>query len=472
MKKLLAILCAVMLLATCSLTALAADDGSITITGFEGQTYNAYRIFDLKFQGDAYTYTVNADWADYFATGAEGLNYFEINTSGAVSAKTDADLAAFAKLALAYALENNIDAIDSATIADGATTATIDGLAYGYYLVDSTVGTLCVLNSTTPEMEISDKNAAPTISKEVEEDDTNAFGSSNTAELGQTVNFKLTVTAQEGAENYVIHDTMENLTFVADSVKVMNGSDELVKGTHYTLTTTGLTDGCAFELEFTDSFADTLTDGETVIVTYSATVDADANIAGEGNDNTAVLKYGENSDLETQPAVTTTYVYAFDLVKTDKNAKLLTGAEFELYRNDKTTLLYFVYDSANDVYNLSAQGVEGATSTIVVRDGNVRISGLDTDTYQLKETKAPEGYNLVIGFTEVKVAEMVSGNTTDAVVTDNVHQNGGVKVINLAGNVLPGTGSFGTTMFIIIGGGLALVAAVLLVSKKRMANLG
>ena len=45
-----------------------------------------------------------------------------------------------------------------------------------------------------------------------------------------------------------------------------------------------------------------------------------------------------------------------------------------------------------------------------------------------------------------------------------------VKVLNSAGTQLPSTGGIGTTLFYVIGGVLMAVAAVLLVTKKRMNN--
>ena len=40
--------------------------------------------------------------------------------------------------------------------------------------------------------------------------------------------------------------------------------------------------------------------------------------------------------------------------------------------------------------------------------------------------------------------------------------------MNKSGSTLPETGGMGTTLFYVLGGGLVLVAVVLLVTKKRM----
>ena len=93
--------------------------------------------------------------------------------------------------------------------------ATISDLNLGYYLVDSTVGALCELNTTKPGVEITDKNPTPTIEKKVQEDSDENWGDVNDADIGQTVNFKSTVSAKPGARKYVVHDKMvSQLEFV------------------------------------------------------------------------------------------------------------------------------------------------------------------------------------------------------------------------------------------------------------------
>lgn len=46
-------------------------------------------------------------------------------------------------------------------------TVTYSGLDLGYYLVDSSMGTLCALTTTNPTVEINEKNTAPTVEKKV-----------------------------------------------------------------------------------------------------------------------------------------------------------------------------------------------------------------------------------------------------------------------------------------------------------------
>ncbi|MBM6687059.1 hypothetical protein H9X89_16030, partial [Faecalicatena contorta] len=90
----------------------------------------------------------------------------------------------------------------------------------GYYLVDTTVGTLCSLNTTNPDAVMEEKNDLPGINKEVKEDSTDSWGDENTAEIGQTVEFQTTISAKPGAESYVLHDVMSaGLTLDPDSIE-------------------------------------------------------------------------------------------------------------------------------------------------------------------------------------------------------------------------------------------------------------
>jgi len=52
---------------------------------------------------------------------------------------------------------------------------------------------------------VNAKNVAPTMNLQVQEDLTLAWGKTNTADIGQIVNFLVNVEVHAGAENYVIH---------------------------------------------------------------------------------------------------------------------------------------------------------------------------------------------------------------------------------------------------------------------------
>lgn len=97
-----------------------------------------------------------------------------------------------------------------------------ENLELGYYLVDSSLGALCSLNTTAPDAVIKDKNSKPDTEKKVEEDSTKEYGEKDDADIGQTVNFKTTISAKKGAENYILHDKMsKGLTFDETPLKLL-----------------------------------------------------------------------------------------------------------------------------------------------------------------------------------------------------------------------------------------------------------
>ena len=171
MKKIFAFILAVAMTFTMSTTALAAGNGSITIDkAVVGETYTIYRLLDLESynaQTGAYAYKANSAWETWLRT---QTGYVEFDTQGYVTWVDGADPAAFAKAAKKHA-EDNTNTISNQGIktADSVNVSFTE-LDLGYYLVDTTMGTLCSLDTTDPSVTIEEKNEKPLIEKKVEED--------------------------------------------------------------------------------------------------------------------------------------------------------------------------------------------------------------------------------------------------------------------------------------------------------------
>ena len=482
-KKLMAALLAVALLCAMAVPAFAAEgaatgSGTITIDkAINGETYTAYKIFNVissKMETDGsmtYVYTVADGWADFFNQ-SEVKNYVSVDTHGqptwVESKKSVADLQAFAKLALDYASKTTTITGKTATASGGE--AVISGLTAGYYVVSTTAGSLCILNTNGSDLKIDEKNEAPTIDKKID-----GSKSTNDAAIGDVVNYTVTIHAKKGATGYVLTDTMtKGLTFNRDSLTVKVGATTLAENTHYTVAVdAAATDGSTkFTVTFKDTYLNTI-DGDTdIVVSYTATVNKDAVIGTTGNTNTAQLKYGNNSTVE---STTTTYSYKFDLVKTDNSKKLLTGAKFKLYDpQTSTTPVKLIKDATTGNYRVAETSESGAVDEIVIDSFKaVTISGLNKKTYYLEETLAPAGYNKLTERQSVELGK--EGFVADATINNSGSEGatwteGGVQVINNTGATLPSTGGMGTTLFYVIGGGLMVAAVVLLVTKKRMEN--
>ena len=463
-------------------TAAPTGNGKITITNaIPSQTYKIYRILELESYNtttENYAYKATATWKPFIESNEIKDVYVTIN-DGYVTWKDNADVATFAKKALAYAnTQNHIINSDKSQIAPaaaaGATTSTVafSDLPLGYYLVDSSAGALCSLNTTATEATIQEKNGVPSVEKKVQEDSTNEWGESNTVDIGQTVNFQTTITAQPGAQNYVLHDKMdEGLTFTDDSVavkfKTSETERELTENTEYTLTTSRLTDGCTFEIAFNQAFCNTLAENDKIIVTYSATLNEKAVIAGEGNKNTTKLTYGDSS--ETTSSTTTTKTFELPVLKyTMKNntETPLAGATFTLSKKNDGTELIKLVSGENNTYRVATTSETGTvTAVTTTASGEFTIQGLDADTYYLTETKQPDGYNKLSAPITVVIDE--NGNITVNGQKSSVTE---VKVLNNTGTILPTTGGNGTSLIYFLGAVLALVSGVVLITKQRMKN--
>lgn len=463
-KKLFAALLAAALVLAMAVPAFAetnATKGSITISKtVKDETYTIYRMFKLdsyNAESNTYSYTVESDWEGFFKTGAGG-NYITLDgqnhpTWTAADENDSTTVAAFAKAALAWAADKKISGTKETATGD---TVTFSNLDLGYYLVDSSLGALCGLNTTNPDATIKEKNEKPEIKKEVQTS-TGDWGDKNNAKIGDTVEYKVEITVADGAQTYTVTDTMSTgLTFNSGSLKVTAND---VVTTDYTLTPT--TNG--FTLVFPETYVSTLTKGTTIIVTYNATLNKDAVIDGDGNTNEVKLGYGNHQN--TVPSKVTTKSYQFDLVKVDgATKKLLNGAEFKLYDAENGGSVIKVVPVAGG-YRVANGDETGAVDTIKV-NGKVHISGLDKTTYWLEETKAPDGYNML---TERKPVSLTNGSNNTTLTSSTWSEaDHGVAVENNAGTVLPSTGGMGTTLFYVIGGGLMVAAVVLLVTKKRM----
>jgi len=462
------------------------NSGKITITNaVKDQEYKVYQVLILESYDtvkEAYTYKVDPASPWYaFLTTEEGKDYVTVETgTNIVTWKESADKLAFAEKAIAYAKKNSVAHTQKKT----AETETLEftGLNLGYYLVDSTLGALCNLTTTNPVVEIVEKNEIPTVEKEVKEDATNTFGSSNNDEIGKTIYFQTTINAKNGAENYVLYDKMDaGLTLNPESIAIVlkrTGENDktLVLNTDYTVSTT--TEGYTFVVDFQEAFEKTLVSGDKIVVSYNAILNENAVVGETGNKNETYLKYGDNNTSNYDE--TRTYTFSFNLIKVNNKNEQLSGAEFNLY-DAKTNGNMIALVKDGDVYRVATEKektAEGFTSATIIA-GSVTIEGLDDDaSYYLEETVAPNGYNKLTSRVEVRLNSEISEETNESTVTLTgetsttiKYERNNVRIINITGDLLPSTGGMGTVLFVTIGSILVLGFGVLLVTKLRMSKM-
>lgn len=441
------------------------NNGKITINNaVSGNTYSVYQMLKLESYNktdETYYYTVVSIWNDFIEN--DGKDYLKVENGHVewVGDKTADRVQEFAQKALKYAIDNGI-APTKTTTAESATVV-FSGLNLGYYLLDSSLGTFCSIDTTDNEVAIEEKNTVPTLEKEVEENGT--YGSTNDEYIGKEYNYKATITIGKGAINYVFRDTMTSgITLVDDSITVAakksDGTTVDTTGKYTTTLTKSATE--TFRIVFDNDLVKEIGVNGTITITYKAKLNENAIIGGNGNPNTAIVDFGDDNTVNHTPeSTTTTYTYGFDLVKTNKEGSLLEGAEFELRdaQNNKINVEFVETKDGINYYRVTQD-----TTTTAISAGIARIVGLDKGTYTLKETKIPDGYNKIGSDPTITLTNSNNYATIEA----NLYKDGGVRVVNYTGSELPSTGGIGTTMFITIGSLMVMAFGTLLITKFRM----
>lgn len=471
-KKIAAMLFAFAMVFSMGSNVKAAGTGKITISPANpNEEYKIYKILKLESYDETrklYSYTKTGDQWDHFIDSAVIDGYLTINTDGYVTFSTTKnspeDVREFARKALAYATTNNITATSTKTTGANDDSATINGLDLGYYLVGSTVGALCSLDTTNPEVTVRDKNEAPTVEKKIAKDGhTENLVPNNSANIGEQVVYQTTINVKPGAKNYVLHDTMDShLDF--DGIIQAHLSD----GTNLTIgdyvVQKGPADKCTFDISFTDVFYNNyrskIDDGTItkIIFQYSATVKDDAVVKQEMK-NTTHLTYGDNNTT-TEDSETITKTFGIPVFKYTGNNEALAGAKFILSTDpdcEESTAIKFTRNS-EDKYRYDKTGTATLES---LSTGRIDIEGLKAGTYYLKETKAPDGYNLLKKVQIIEIGEDGSIKLNGDAIT------GDVKVMNNSGIELPSTGGMGTTLIYLAGIVLVVLSGYVLISKRR-----
>lgn len=315
------------------------------------------------------------------------------------------------------------------------------------------------------EYKVSD---APVPVKKIVEDGQSK--DTNETAIGKTVNYKVTAKVPNwtGYDHYylALNDTMsQGLTFNNDVKATVAGKTVAVKT---------VSDNGRIRILFaptSDNSSDIVADKANypvdadIVVTYSATVNRNAVIGGNGNPNGIELEYSHNpntvTDHETTPGNTVkTYVGAFAIVKQDSKGASLEGAEFNVYEAGKTTPVKFV--KTGNTYRV-ADKTETTGTTTTVTAGNVTITGVD-GAYDVVETKSPFGNAIKARFTTTVTVNQKTGEYKAALTKADANHlvasdNKFTLTVTNCRNIgdMPKTGA--TWLAIYTTAGLLLVAA-------------
>lgn len=508
-KKLLALLLSAILLLSLLPAAFATEAGgtgttggeatptsntptySLTITNTEnGRKYDLYQVFTGSLHDENGNKILSdvvygKSWRDQTLVGTPVLeNVLNEYVKGDGKANIDNFLPH--KAATAF---KTVDAVGN--------TATFENLPAGYYVVLE-VGEVtghaakseCIIQ-VVGNTEVAAKMKVPTSQKKVKDtndsiaNSTTGWQDSADYDIGDNVPFQLTATVAENILDFkgdyalTFHDTQSaGLTFNNDVVVKIDGQQVT---TGYDVVTEGIADGCTFHVKFNDLKVykeQRIHGGSVVTVEYTSRLNEQAQIAPYGNPNEMHITFSNNPNStgpdpeengKTPKDKVIVFTFEMDVLKYDgtgnTEAVPLYGAEF--------TLEKMVNGAYKEVKKI---GADEALESGGVKSW-FRFSGLDDGEYRLSETKTPRGYNTAkpVEFTitashsvEAEEPILIDLNCTGDGITVNQNKQIHATVYNYRGNTLPSTGGMGTTVFYVLGSILAVGAAILLVSKKRM----
>ena len=380
-------------------------------------------------------------------------------------------------------------------------------------------------------------NHKPDLEKDVTQRDTTKgsdTGNDTDYAVGDNVEYTLTIYVPENVaklKTFKVVDTMNKnqLMHNIDSVTISSGDVNFVANTDYKLTDTSNVDTNTSEITI-DFKAGTSKEklnaaaGKTITISYTATLQPDADTTTVGNVNEAHLDYSRKTDIQEDETDTpyeihdkaVVYTFKTGILKKGQDGnteKLLNGVTFDLYKkyDEKTdklkegttdTVIFGIKEckflTATEAKALGLNATEAenepkwfkvttlTTAGEGVNAGCATVNGLPDGEYKLVETMTNKGYNLLSGPVDANltVDYETSWTVNDKFSSDgklikrdvktttfkngeNKYTYAPITIINRKGFDLPTTGGFGTLLFSGIGVLLVVAGVGVLLSLKK-----
>ena len=518
MKALLGVVLCIALVLSLSITAFAANEKIRLLNPLDDTVeYEVYKIFDVSGSGNNLVYKIPTDATDEqvaFLKEHQNETGLIVNDDETITKTNQFDAAKFAKWLATnkgsiYTLHiNTTTPVPSATMAAGYPVNTT-----GYFYVEYTNGEPYVLTTVLENQTVTIENKKDMpFEKEVD------VGNHTSVNVGDTLTYTITgvVPADAAATGeshyyYKVWDKLGaglvlNSAVTVEITAKTGGADITPTLTTYTdanltnpvttIPVNGLytnsqstyTDAAPTFVVYMDLAG--LEAGSEITITYSAKVVTDIGVL----ENTAhLVTENYNKDAKTENY---TSEIVIDKYENGNAYQKLAGAEFKLMNNrveadgtddadkgkwyavyvgtTKQTSITKGFDWAT-VTSVDWVAEADATTFVTGDDGSVVIGGLKDGAYQLKETKAPDGYVALVDPIDIEVNgagsldsnNIVKNNTAETTENQNHYLKNVSHVANTPGSVLPSTGGRGTTMLYMAGLGMMLAAGAFLIFRRR-----
>ena len=500
-KKIFAAFLAVMMIALMiPFTASAADETySVEITGKSGYTFTLYKVASVNPSTMTYSNFVSTDVQTALETKVDSKKIKDTNGNEMTVTGVDVQelLKACNGLSASQLAADGVKVADftdeyKQNVAAGVYFVKVTGYPTGVSVktVNNSVFALPYYEGTTRKTSYSFSagtkitDDTPQVKKSFTDTTETAISEAIGTEISYTLTGSVVGSATQPATEYKFVDTMtKGLDYVDNSVSVkLTGKNADGKNKERALTSTEYSvaynepdanSNRTLTVQLADSVLAKTSDFysySNVVVTYNAKLNTNA-VKGEKTDTIAKFAKGTTNEGENDYANSTlnnniNYVQ-LEYTANDTQSTLV-GPYLKVYTYD---LVVTKVDAANDTTKLkgakfaiySDPTCEKQVGTVQETgdNGTATFAGLKADTYYLKETEAPTGYNLNTSVFTITVPG------TDTATTGIVNQTVTDSLL-----VTPNTGGMGTMMFTIGGAALIACAGVLflIVRKKKSAK--
>ena len=418
----------------------------------------------------------------------------------------------FAKEILKWSLDsaNKVGKYNDIEIETAEPSTSVSVQDYGFYLVylkgasDITTSITGVteyspailVNVTKTNVGINMKSSYPTVDKTI--------GNENHGEaaIGDEITYTLTsyVPDMTGYSSYTFKfkDTLsEGLTFKEIKSVMVDSSNLNADTTGTAGYTQSIDTNNILTIEINNFINYKSNVGDKIVVTYTATLNENALVGTNANNNSAVIEYSNDPSDVTKTDTSTpdiVPVYSFDFIinkyyMNESNQKTaLSGAKFKLYKDQECTddnevklVQVDAGNADNDAVYRVAKIDENGVDVISPANGKIHIKGLDANVkYYLKEIEAPTNYNLLFEPIEITIVPTYTYDKLDSYKAEYIYNDATsesdnienlapiINVENKTGKELPNTGGMGTVIFTV--GGLAIIGIMVgfsVMSKKK-----